>query len=360
MGRLEPDVLARVRGRAHELPGPLKRKHHSSRPWSAGFVLLSLLVHVLWLASARILFPLLGDDRALPKPSQLTMVILQPEEEIIEEPEPEDPLWKGQIVEVAPPEVEEKPEESDYLAEHDTTVERETRSEKFVVNPEVLAREYSKEQKAEQADVVDLNVEKPSTGATVGNHRFDPNRDGALAALPSPWQQTNKEGPQDPIPSSQRTAALSGAPQNDLLDEEIGRTVDLNTLKYPYAGYMDRIRRQVNYWWQQNLDNLPSSVRLARDRYTTEVEVILNADGALEIISVSEASGSGELDDCVVRAFRLAAPFDNPPEGLIQKDGRVYLNDFGFTVQLSAAQMQYQGIDPRAGVQFPGILKSPR
>lgn len=357
MGHVSDSLLGK-----QKLPAPLRsRRSRGLPPWSVGFVLLSLLLHLLSLTAIYGAIPWLGLDKKAPRPSHMTMVILQPEEEKPkEETEPEDPIYKGQIVEVAPPEQEEKPKDSDYLAEHDITVEKETRSEKFVVNPEVLAREYSKEQKAEQADVQDLNVEKPSTGATVGNHRFDPNRDGSLAALPSPWQLTNKEGPQDPIPSSQRTAMLSGAPQNDLLDEEIGRSVDLNTTKYPYASYMDRIRRQVNYWWQQNLDNLPSSVRLARDRYTTEVEVILNADGALEIISISEESGSVELDDCVVRAFRLAAPFDNPPEGLVQKDGRVYLSDFGFTVQLQAAQMQYQGIDPRAGVQFPGILKAPR
>jgi outer membrane biosynthesis protein TonB len=359
MGRHEPEAISVMLGRARD---PLLRRVRSARrsPWSTGFVLLSLLVHLLLVPSMGVaLSHLMPEPRKIN--DRLTMVILQPEEKReLEVPEPEDPKWDGQLVEVAPPKVEEKPLDSDYLAQHDAKVEEETRTEKFVVNPEVLAPEYSKEQKAEQADVVDLNMEKPSTGATVGNHRFDPNRDGSLSALPSPWKMTNKDGPADPIPSSQREAALSGAPQNDLLNEQIGKAVNLNTTKYPYASYLDRIRRQVNYWWQQNLDNMPSSVRLARDRYTTEVEVVLNADGALEIISVSGESGSVELDDCVVRAFRLAAPFDNPPEGLVQKDGRVYLTDFDFTVQLSAAQMQYQGIDPRAGVQFPGILKSPR
>ena len=38
----------------------------------------------------------------------------------------------------------------------------------------------------------------------------------------------------------------------------------------------------------------------------------------------------------------------------------LYLDDFDFVVVLSQARNQYQGIDPRAGVQFPGILKSPR
>jgi protein TonB len=136
--------------------------------------------------------------------------------------------------------------------------------------------------------------------------------------------------------------------------------VALNTKENLYAGYLNRIRRLVNYYWQQNLDNLSSSARLGRPRYSTTVEVVLNADGALELIEVTEESGVGELDDCVVRAFRAAGPFDNPPEGLIEKDGRVYLPTMEFTVELTTARVQYQGIDPRAGVQFPGILKSPR
>ena len=44
----------------------------------------------------------------------------------------------------------------------------------------------------------------------------------------------------------------------------------------------------------------------------------------------------------------------------IKKDGRVYLPDMGFEVQLGTARAHYQGIDPRAGVLFPGIQKSPR
>ncbi len=339
-----------------------RRPRRRRGPFTASFLLLSLLGHVALAVLAVAVLPHLEQE---PPPSRkarpVELVVLQREEEEPEPPpEPPEPVYDGQIVEVAPPEVEEVPKESEYLAEHDHATERETKTEKVVINPEVLAPSYSKEQSAESEEAVDLNVEKKSTGATVGNNRFDPMRDGSLAALPSPWERTNKVGPQDPIPSSSRTASLSGAPQNDLLNEEVGDRVDLNTTKYPYAGYMDRIRRQVNYWWQQNLDNLPSSVRLAKDAYTTEVEVILNADGALEHISVSEPSGVAELDDAVVRAFRLAAPFENPPAGLVQSDGRVYLPDFDFTVKFSAARLQYEGIDPRAGVQFPGILKATR
>ncbi len=291
----------------------------------------------------------------------IQVVFLDPpdtQEEV--EEEPEEPLNEGQIVEVAPPEEEEKPKDSEYLAEYDITVEEETKTDKFMVNPEILAPIFSKEQKMEQEDLIDMNIDKPSTGAQVGNHRFDPNRDGSLAALPSPWTQTNKPGPQDPVPAAHMASQVSGAPQNDFLNEERGEQVNLNTKEYLYASYWKRIRRLVGFYWDQNLQNLPSSVRLAKSSYTTTVKYTLNSDGALDYIEVVAESGSGELDDCVVRAFRIAGPFPNPPEGLIEKDGRVYAPDSGFTVQLSTARAQYQGIDPRAGVQFPGILKSPR
>ena len=156
------------------------------------------------------------------------------------------------------------------MSEYDITVPEETRSEKFKVNPDVLAKQFSKDEKVQMEDLTDLNVDKPSTGAQVGNHRFDPDRDGALASLPSPWKLTNKDGTADPVPSSHMASLLSGAPQNDLLDEKRSDEVNLNTREYLYAGYLKRIRRLVNFYWNQNLDNLPASARrFVKPSYTT-------------------------------------------------------------------------------------------
>lgn len=327
------------------------------------FALLSLLGHAVLLGLAVQFAPsslLGGGDRARTVPVMMLVDVEEPPAPVEPPPEPE-PEWRGQIVEIAPPELEQRPEQSDYLSKYDATVERETRTARVEINPEVLSPEWSRDQRVQQEqEAEDLNQKKQSTGATVGNHRFDPHRDGTLAAVPSPWERTNRVGTQDPVLGGARSTMLAGAPQNDLLDEELGDRVGLNTTNYPYAGYIERIRRQVNYWWQQNLDNLPSSVRLTKHEYTSGVEVVLDGDGALEHIEVSTTAGIVELDDCVVRAFKLAAPFENPPPGLVRPDGRVYLPEFDFTVQLSAAKLQYQGVDPRAGVQFPGILKAPR
>ncbi len=58
-------------------------------------------------------------------------------------------------------------------------------------------------------------------------------------------------------------------------------------------------------------------------------------------------------------AFRIAGPFPNPPPELIDIDGRIYLTNMQFTVELGRARAVYEGVDPRAGVRFPGLLNAP-
>ena len=194
----------------------------------------------------------------------------------------------------------------------------------------------------------------------MGNDRFDPDRNGILSAIPFPTAVTNHEGNTAPIESSTDAVIVAGAPNNDLLKEDRGDAVSLNTKEFKYAGYLNQIRRLVNFYWQQNLDNLPSTIRLSKSSYTTVVKVTIAADGTLDAVLVAEESGSPPLDNAVVEAFKIAGPYPPPPDGLVEGDGRAYLPDMHFTVTLGQAQNHYQGIDPRAGVQFPGILKAPR
>lgn len=284
---------------------------------------------------------------------------MEEEEKPEEEVKPKDP--NGQIVEIPKPVDPTVPTKSDYLAEFDNAVEKETRTNRFKINPDVLANQYSEESKYQMEDLLDVGASDASTGATAGGSTDAHAGEGPPRSLvPSQWAVTNKEGIAAPMPSSSRTQALAGAPQNDLLREEVGDTVSLNTRQFYGAAYLNRIRRQVNLYWHQNLDNLPSSVRISKSHYYTGLDVVLTSDGALENLTVTTSSGSEQLDLCIVNAFKTAQPFPNPPEQLISKDGRVYLPDFGFDVSVGHAEMPYQGVDPRAGVQFPGIMRAPR
>lgn len=295
-------------------------------------------------------------------PPDVVSTPVEPEEEPKpEEPEPEKPpLPDGQIVEIPKPNEEKVPLQSDYLAEHNNAVPEESRTRQYKVNPDVLSDEYSKESKLALENVPDVGATQVSTGASVGGPNDLADGKGApRSPIPSMFALTNKEGLAAPTVGSTSTQSVAGAPQNDLLAERMGDRVALNTRELIGADYLNRIRRQVNHYWEQNIENLPP-MRLARSSYQTVLEVVLTSDGAIESMKISHESGSEPIDRCLVDAFRIAAPFPNPPQQLIAKDGRVYLPDFDFTVQFSQAALPYQGVDPRAGVQFPGILKNPR
>jgi TonB family protein len=286
------------------------------------------------------------------------LVFVDPPDPIAPE-EPESEV-RGQIVDLPDPKVQDTPEKADYLAETDRTVEEETKTQEVQVNPEILAPEYSEESRLELQDLEDIGADEASTGAQVGNDRFDPQEDGNLAAIPSPFQLSNMDGLQSPTVASHRSERVSGAPNNDLLEEEDGHAVNLNTKEFLYANYINQIRRLVVFYWRQQLDNLPRSLRISKPRYKTVVFIALDEEGLLDEIQLMESSGIGPLDNAVVEAFRIAGPYPEPPEGLVDPDGRARLSDMGFTVEVGQANSAYQGIDPRAGVQFPGILKSPR
>ncbi|MFM2160518.1 MAG: hypothetical protein RLZZ383_30 [Pseudomonadota bacterium] len=344
------------------------RRHRRSHRW----VLFGVLATALVAGSMTVLEPLgllpsFSGRSATKGPAHLVLLRApsdalapKPPTPAEEPPPPPPPDVSGQIVELPPPLLEERPDDARFLSEYDVRVEQETRTERTSVNPEVLAPTYSEASKYEREEAEDLHIDKPSTGARVGARSFVPGRDGNMAALPSPHARTNKDGPDDPVPASHAASALAGSPQNDWIDAKIGDQLAINAREYVYAGYLDRIRRMINEVWVACIDAVPESERLERPRYTTEADVLLDSVGALEAIEIGRPSGSDKLDACVVTAFRLAGPFPNPPDGLIGADGLVALPRFGFIVTVSQATMTFPGIDPNAGVMFPGILKSPR
>ncbi|MDG1482121.1 MAG: TonB C-terminal domain-containing protein [Myxococcota bacterium] len=340
---------------------PRRSRRQRPLPKLITLIGLSVLLHAVLLASLHPIWDQLTyiEPRG-GKTMPVTLLIEQPELPPVEEIEEEEPEFKGQIVDLAPPEEEITPEEADYLAAQDQAVEEESRTEQYRVNPDVLADSYTRDDQLQFEDVVDMNITDPSTGAQVGNDRFDPSEDGRLSALPSPFALSNKDGLQKPVPSSSTEARRAGAPNNDLLNEQVSDRTRLNAKEYLFHGYMMRIRRLVNFYWNQNIQNMPRSEPLTKPSYTTVLDVVLDSNGALESIEVIQDSGSDVVDNCIIDAFRIAGPFPNPPEQLISKDGRVYLPQFSFELTLGHAQAPFIGVDPRQDVRFPGILKTNR
>ncbi len=117
---------------------------------------------------------------------------------------------------------------------------------------------------------------------------------------------------------------------NDRVDDVSSDLITmLNTKEYKYYGFYHRIKTQLNQWWQPKVREKVSKLMrqgraIASDTSKeTRLMIVLNEKGTLIKIQVLNASGIRDLDDAAVEAFRSAAPFPNPPKGIVDRDGTV-------------------------------------
>jgi TonB family protein len=55
----------------------------------------------------------------------------------------------------------------------------------------------------------------------------------------------------------------------------------------------------------------------------TKLVITLDNKGVLIKVQVMGSTGLQDLDDAAVEAFQLAAPFPNPPKGIVDADGTI-------------------------------------
>lgn len=129
------------------------------------------------------------------------------------------------------------------------------------------------------------------------------------------------------------TAAGTGdaSQSNDYVkDVDQGLETMLNTREFKYYSYYSRIRRQLAQHWEGRVrEKLTKMFKEGRapaaanqDRIT-KLMIVLNDRGTLVRVQVLSDSGVRDLDDAAIEAFRQAAPFPNPPKGIIEGDGTV-------------------------------------
>jgi TonB family protein len=223
---------------------------------------------------------------------------------------PVEPRPEGQVVDVAPGNLQ-RPKESKYLAETDNSVEKQTR-----------AREQTNKYRraAPKNQAAPSPVSLASRFETLNELEGAKPRPGALLAQPSPE------------PPSDTPAATGGAAPNDELnDVEAGEGTYLNTREWKYAAFMNRVKQAVAAKWDPNgrLKAKEPRRQLYAPR-TTVLGVTLRPDGTLADVFVMKPCGIDQLDLEAVAAFERAAPFLNPPPGLVE-NGYIRFQ-FGFTL----------------------------
>ncbi len=335
-----------------------RRSHAPSSGAIAAALLLALLIHLplAWWFLDRTFW----NRTVPPEPDPMRVTLLrvappvpEPEPEVAE-PQPPEP--QGQIVDIAPPEVQEKPEEADHLAEYDATVEEETVDPRYRLDRLVTAPTYSPDDAYQEEDAEDLNQELPSTGATAGREMFKTGRYSLFPDRQSLFDRSNKEGIDLPVPASHSDSRRAGAPSNDYLpDISSADKTALNAHEFLFAAYINRVSQYVSFFADQTLANARPMIAVRRPKYTVVLNIMIGDDGVLRAADVLESCGVPAFDAAVQEAFALAAPFPEPPVAGLNESGAFNIPAFGITIMMGSARAEMSGIDPRSNVQFPGL-----
>jgi TonB family protein len=145
--------------------------------------------------------------------------------------------------------------------------------------------------------------------------------------------------PQSPDlrPSGDALARATSGSYDNLDDIDEGADTLLNTKRFKYASFFNRVKRAVWENWHADrvyaLRDPDGKIYGVKDRLTV-LKVSLRPDGSLANVIVERPCGVDFLDDEAVSAFRKAQPFPNPPRGLVDESSKLITFRFGFTLEI--------------------------
>jgi TonB family protein len=280
----------------------------------------------------------------------------------------------GQVVDVPVPREEKRPAHARFASEHDTTVERETRKYgKF--DPKARAGDASGTDSSSRPEaggsaaapppLMAMRVPRPTPGADPrrahvpsggqlgsANGAPDPGApdpEGSVPTLGKPQVRPGSQGASGGapmlVPSAEMLArSISSGTTDALRDIDEGDDTALNSKKWKFASFFNRVKRQVEEQWhpaEVYRKQDPTGAVYGRLSRLTIVRVQLKPDGKLANLALEQPSGLEFLDDEALQAFRLAQPFPNPPRQLVDANDGLINFRFGFFLDLSGVSRPY-------------------
>lgn len=214
------------------------------------------------------------------------------------------------------------------------------------VNKETVAKNHGAFQNQKQKQQKQQMVPKPeSTASSNTNETNEPKPNVKQVPLPQDIFGTYKSSLAKAIERQKELENKNAQEGGDvsrsrdyLPDKEDGLETLLSTREFVYYTYYTRIRNQLSDYWepkikQKVLTMFKQGRRIASaDDHITKLQIVLDAKGILMKVRVLDASGIQDLDEVAVEAFRAAAPFPNPPKGIIESDGTVKI-EWDFVVE---------------------------
>lgn len=297
---------------------------HQSR--FSRFLILSVLIHIV-LAAALYYAPRLAFFQELHR--RLDHTIVDKTEDVVTQIELiNEEETRKQVVEQSDNSINETPpKDSKFLSKNDQSVKEETKAAltgKFnnSSRPGSNLAVIPNQPPVEKQKPASSESEKPKTKA----QKLGLNGLSLDDTFEKTLQANKPKETQGGLPGQ-------GFSQTDdhLKDIKTGAQTLLNTREFVYYSYFMRVKEQLRSHWspriRHNVEFLfakdTQRSLAALDNKSTSLRVTLNKNGYLEKIELLKTSGYKELDVAAIEAFRAAAPFLNPPAGVVEKDGMI-------------------------------------
>lgn len=258
------------------------------------------------------------------------------------------PILPPEVVEVTyetaepPPETAEPNENAEN--QRKKTMEKQIVEQKQQLNDEIdkkvdrlsaFNQKVVQETKAAQSGKFNNSAKggKPETGSKDGEkkskvaEKTKPREPGELPSLDDLVPKLSEHTEPQSVTSDNPGEA--SASDDYLKDVKTGMQTLLSTREFVYFSYYQRIKDQIRQYWEPGVREKVKiiyrqgrTIASQKDRMT-QLMITLDAQGGLVKIDVLSSSGVQQLDDAAVEAFKAAAPFPNPPGGMVESDGTI-------------------------------------
>ena len=275
---------------------------------------------------------------------------------------------KGQVVDLPKPIQERHPDKARFLSEYDTKVAKETKASRASRAGALRAqgaaahrpRASVREQRRVARELMKLAMRAPKRQPELPRSALPKSDRGRSSAYREPKKRHKRsrvtvEGAHAKkaskgakkkqvtladlkLSDGDLAKAVGGGANDALKDVEEGKHTLLDSKRWRFASFFNRIKRQVAQNWHPNIvyrrRDPRGRVYGFKDRLTI-LRIKITPRGKLSGVHLEKASGVGFLDDEAVRAFRLAQPFPNPPRGLVDAKTGLISFRFGFLFEIS-------------------------
>jgi TonB family protein len=301
-----------------------------------------VVAHLLLWPLGQIVSRRAGSGRVVPTDGVMEVQLVDPREADREDNPAEPP---EQLVDLDYLDKQELPEDAKYVSEFDNNPDEERRAPRQRPIPGSQPHGDRPDAEEQPARPKSPDKEKVGMALPLGGREANPGD----ADQSSPGDAAEQSEDAERSEASKRPPTLSprgarglpdslrkewGSPgTHDALEDELeeGPGNMLKTKRWMYASFFNRVRNGVAQHWHPEVvhaANDPDGRIYGTKTRKTRLLISLNPDGSLHKVRLDASSNVDYLDEEAIRAVRQAAPFTNPPPGLVD-DGSGHI-EFGF------------------------------